>query len=918
MPFVPSWRPSGGSLLSLVLLSVTGCSTGGEGTPTPDSTATLTESPETSGTPTSPPLATAAPSPTALPPTPLSPTPPATATPSPTPVIPPTLEPSPTPDLVQPGESLTGPLEYGYLFWPTNFEPWTAKGTKSTVRHVQTGYYGMAFNVASASPVRLGPLTRPVPVDEALIDPNAVIDALPTLQTTYSASLDGAPFVATGFLSSTGDATNPSQLIDQGYYMQRLEIPSITFAGTTALSGRMKLSAMPRHFVLSYKVSHAQADPAPLSVSMALKGEALSRYPNTEWLEQGRAVSLSNDAGEGWTWYLPDVEGATFSITRSAPDTLTFTASVQAASPGIPVALEVGVIPSNALSESVQNVWFHPHQDVTVAYTQLYRDGTPVSALKPATWESERGLMRIDLGNMTDIGGKTYPNWNDPSDHTFYNRHLITITNNTDQDMPVPLAFDGGQNASYSITGTSATLRDVNGEPLGVPVQISKNWHETPYWFHFYTQLVLGPGTHTLELTLAHARWGEVYAAAHAQLCLIGWGTNQQWDESSLGGWGESITYDPDLTLRRAMVDDVRPFLVNTSGEWRWTGNVGGADSLVYVNSAGVRDRLGRLRTRYAETGPNQTRVSYAGITSDGKIEGQLTTLLGRTDDVVRVYYQLSYTFLQEVSYNRLAFFQVAADNYSDNGFQSYAYGSADEVLYEGVVPSSGASGYASESERGIELAGDSPWIMLFNNTLTSGNLPEHLANVGFIIRDYEAVLGGERITTPHINLVRTNNSIHQIAFELGIPYTSTARIVPAGSTFRATIEYVVPPSVQTAYYGQSDYLLALPADTFQSPELMQFLATENDLNATSIVGTVTGTWPVEIDVVRGTLAAQLILEGGLGFTPLTFHGLVRPEGWRLEQWQEGGWVQVNQEVEGNDYWQAAYNPSHRTWSLTL
>ena len=34
------------------------------------------------------------------------------------------------------------------------------------------------------------------------------------------------------------------------------------------------------------------------------------------------------------------------------------------------------------------------------------------------------------------------------------------------------------------------------------------------------------------------------------------------WDESALGAFGESITYDPAVSLNRAMVDDVRPFLV--------------------------------------------------------------------------------------------------------------------------------------------------------------------------------------------------------------------------------------------------------------------------------------------------------------------------------------------------------------------
>ena len=93
-------------------------------------------------------------------------------------------------------------------------------------------------------------------------------------------------------------------------------------------------------------------------------------------------------------------------------------------------------------------------------------------------------------------------------------------------------------------------------------------------------------------------------------------GRNQQWDESSIGSFGESITYDPDLTLTRAMVDDVRPFLVQAKNKWSWTGNVGGASFLVYDHGTGISrpdHELGRLKTNYLYTGPNLTDVTRQG-----------------------------------------------------------------------------------------------------------------------------------------------------------------------------------------------------------------------------------------------------------------------------------------------------------------
>ena len=43
---------------------------------------------------------------------------------------------------------------------------------------------------------------------------------------------------------------------------------------------------------------------------------------------------------------------------------------------------------------------------------------------------------------------------------------------------------------------------------------------------------------------------------------------------------------------------------------------------------------------------------------------------------------------------------------------------------------------------------------------------------------------------------------------------------------------------------------------------------------------------------------------------PVTFHGLARPDGWRLERKSGETWEQVNQEVEGNDHWQACDDPA--------
>jgi 3D (Asp-Asp-Asp) domain-containing protein len=797
--------------------------------------------------------------------------------------------------------------DYGYLFWPENH--WTTWAVYNNIQHVQTGYYGLGFDVGTAAFSHIGPIMDEVPAEDALLQDNSVILGLPAADVTYGATVDGAAVTATGFFDVDGNTSNPSELINMGRYMQRIQIPTVSYDGANDLAGSIQLAAMTRHFVLSQTITQSTAA-TTITPSISLSGEALASLTEVTWLEGNRALSVHDKFGQGWSFIVPQEKGATAEIERTADGTLTFRAAFNDIAADEEVTLSVIAAPSNAANDDQLALWLNPGKAVSVEYSQLQRDGTGGKKLTPATWDAQRGLFLITLGDLSQVGAPSWPDWNDATQHNWYNRHRIVVHNNTGGPVSVPIAYEGGNNAAFYIVAGSPMLRDTNGEPTGIPIQISKNWHTTPYWYHLYSAMELDPGTHEFEHTFAHSKWGDAYAAAHSQLCLVGWGYNQQWDESSLGANSESITYDPDLTLARAQVDDVRPFLVDGGGKWGWTGNVGGASFLVYAPAEGYYSfeghQLERMRTHYAYTGPNLTNVVYAGVSRDGKIASRVATQLGRTDDLVRAYYHLEYTFLEDVSYNRLALFQIAADRYADNGFSRYAYGNETEALFDAPINDHETTGYESNAVRGIEIPGESPWVMLYESTIDTDSLGEQLANIGFVIRDYEAEIGGVVSTQSHINIVQTyNNGYSQMAFELGVPYDEKSLTIPAGSTVRATVEYLVPPAQKYAYYGDSDYLLALDSTAYQSTEMMRTLASENHLEVNAIVGTVTRTHPVELAAEPTMTAVQFTLAGGLGYTPVTIHGLARPDGWHLQQNVKGKWVPLSQEVEGNDYWQA-------------
>ena len=803
--------------------------------------------------------------------------------------------------------------DYGYLFWPTNH--WHRWRQYLNVHHVQTGYYGLTFDVGRASISTLGPLAQAESPHQALNQENSVLASLPGAAVEYAVLEERAQHRAQGFFGRDRAPTNPSELIDMGRFMQRIEIPEVTYSSDD-LEGSIQLAAMPRHWVLTHR-ARTTTGGRPLTITTNLSGDFTAAYPNVEWVEPGRMVTLRDAEGLGWTFVLDPSQGEV-EIVRSDDGGLSFRNRYAQTRARQRLTLSVTAIPSTAATPAQLRFWQDRSERITVEFAQMNRQGELAHERVAAPWDVERGVYRIALRNLRDVG---FPGGNalmNPQAHNWYNRHQLRITNQDEQAISVPLAFDGGGNATAYIVGGSPLFRDLSGEPTGVPLQISKNWHGTQ-WYHLYSAMELTTGTHEVELTFAHSKWGEAYATQHAQLSLVGWGQNQQWDESSIGCNGESITYDPDLTLGRAMVDDVRPFLVDAGTRWRWTGNVGGADFLRYFDDQGRHQRLGRLRTHYEYTGPNLTNVVYSGISRDGAVRAQIRTQLGRTDDLVRAYYHFDYEILETIEYRRFALFQVAADRYSDNGFTRYAYGAGANLLFDGTIPNHRTTGYASADQRGIPIDGAAPWVMLYDNQRSGDALPERLANVGFIVRSYRATLGDEVVTTPHINIHRTfNGGFSQMGFELGIPYDEARRVIPAGSRLQAVVEYVIPPADKDAYYGQSEYLLAMPREHFQSTAMLQHLAAENQVIAQALVGSVRAEQPVELEAVDGATAVEFRLSGGLGYVPVTIRGLARPDGWRLERLDGEAWVRVDQSVEGNDYWQAYERSADQTYDLVF
>ena len=733
------------------------------------------------------------------------------------------------------------------------------------------------------------------------------------------ADFDALPAAATEFfLDETGEGyrtrqrrPNATRLIDSGRSVNTMDYVYLNYQGLgDEMCGRVEYTATRTHFAVNYQMfaKHAEAV-VDLKWSLALPDHS------SAFILDGRGVTLLDANGNGFAFLKPTADSA---VTISADkNELNFECR--------------GV----ALAERTHAGFGIIGIPVKAGYLALVEDYLCIESLQvtaadeagnlPVRFDADRGVFVIDT-NAWAVGQST------AEGRDRLERIPFSIVNGGERAVTATLNFKK-HDVSFPTTGISPLIRTADTlEPTGEQVQDSKNFHrftdrqgEFNYaaaddpqrifegiWFHGYAGIRVAAGqTAKREYTCAYGNWGGVPAASHAQLCLIGWSANQLWDQSALGSWGESVTYDPDLCLGRSMIDDVRPLLVRaTHGslqEYNWSGNVGGGDFLNYVGEE--QTRLVNQRVTYDSQGPNLTDVRYNGYTADGKIAADIRIHLGRTDDIVRNYYTIRYTFLEDVSYKRLSLFKIAADGYADNYFRHYAYGDENGVVKErqDAALKAGYQGAAADAP------GDQFWFSLYDSPSE-----DEQADVLFTVRSFSAELNGSRYKRPSFRLFGTaDQGIPQASCELALP-AAAGEVIKKGSTVEMVVEYDVLPGDPRYYYGKADYLRATEELMGTATAAYQQVV-GGTIDVEAVIGSVQSRYPAALEAAGGEVAAQFTLAGGLGYVPLRIDGLTVGTGWQLQVLRGGVWTDVVQSVNGGrDDYQAVYDRGTDSFSLSF
>lgn len=562
---------------------------------------------------------------------------------------------------------------------------------------------------------------------------------------------------------------------------------------------------------------------------------------------------------------------------------------------------------------------FEEEEAIQITGTQTAPNNATINNI---TYDSDQGVHFIEVPRV-NMG------YFDCAAADLQQRIDFELSNTSSEEKRVRLCIF--RNPSANVTGFNSLICNANGDPAGLPLQISKNWHTTTdqlysgNWINEYTEIIL-PANTTLafQYKSTGAKWGETYSASSHQLSVAGAGvTRGGWLEAALGTFGESITHSPDYQYGNTNGADIRPFLVTnqaygqTSSECGWTGNSGGIDMWVYKDESNIRRYQSQVKTDFKKYSPNLTETSISAISSDEKLKLDYTFYLNRSDDFNRVYYKIKIKALENTSFSRFDIFQLGGDNYNVHNTRSLVYGNDAGLIGQFQPTNSGSNNYTTAE---IALAGDNPWVWAGDGLYFDGVLSgiDISTNNGMIIRDYNATFNGQQNNTPYF---RERSSSTGFSTSYGTNPTSYCLVPPPGVTSFSTgdsiellLELAILPKQAVDYYGPNQNFTNALTLYGNSHEVLLREAAGNQIIASSSINNIDSSYP--LTVATSGDEGIVTITGGRGYIPLVFSGLSNVDNPTLWMANNSCWELVDQSVHGKDFWQAEYNENTGLFDL--
>jgi Secretion system C-terminal sorting domain len=698
------------------------------------------------------------------------------------------------------------------------------------------------------------------------------------------------------------------QMVEYGTWLNRRVMDSLNFTNAPALYGSysgIELSNWHNRFKITFHVKPRTAIiNAQLELTVQIPDTYNQTYASTNVYGFAKSATGEGFAVKG---------GSTVSYWSRVGNTIVVqtTAMNLLANTPYEISLIFYAVKNNFSTTYIDAT--NEDANVTVTTTQTL----PTTRSVPVTYATDEGLYYIDVPAY-------YMGYNSCNLADALQNLKLSIQNTQNTDKRVRLCFR--QIPGPNIVGFSSMLRNPNGDPSGIPLQISKNWH-TSYdmlysgtWIREYTEVIV-PSNSVLNIdyTRIGAKWGRIYGAFSHQLSVVGAGVSRGgWLEAGLGSFGENITHSPDYEYGNSNICDYRPFLVTnrnyggTSTECFWTGNAGGMDLCFYNNSSGTRIYQSQVKTRFKKYGPNLTETSISAYSDDNKLKLDYTFQLNRSDDYVRVYYKIKIKALANTSFTRFDIFQLGSDNYNYRKAQSLAYGNDAGLLGQFTPNNLGTNNYTTPE---IALSGTNPWIWSGDGKFTEapGGISIETNNA-IIIRSYTALLNGQVSNTPYFR-ERSNASAQTLKptqYCLVPPPNLTS--FAQGDSIELLLEAVCLPKQTTDYYGPNVNFTQALTQYGNTWELLYREVLGNRIAASSETNLINTNYPLTVTTINNT--GLVTITGGKGYVPIVFKGLTNitdPKLWKL---RNNSWELVDQTNYGKDFWQTEYDETTGLFEL--
>lgn len=775
---------------------------------------------------------------------------------------------------------------YTFMYFPESLK-------NGTDFHIQTNNHFMAFDYATLHLKDLRLISNPLPEEKAV---RQELDFLP-LKGDQDLLKISMIYKGREYLLNKG-ATKPSEciLIESGKFFQRRNIINLKFEnGAPNLDVALEVVSWADRISFVLKVD-SKENLGPITLKME------SKFPNlysSQVLSEKEAILSLDNNNDGFLYQ----SSATIKKNgKSVVISNEFKNNEKQ-------QLELIIIPVKSKSKKVlaNPLTYNP---IEIKANQL----DPINKSLTVDFDPIYGWNKINLAN-------------DLKDKNAIENVKIVLENKS--NMPETVRLNFSKKNVNAITGISAIIRDSNYNPTGLPVQLSKNWHnevEVEFkgpWFRGFTMLTIPAKTkYEFIYTSVNAYWGELPAASHAQLCLAGWGkawgNNQLWEQSAIGAFGESICYEPEGGQAQTMITDQRPLMVESTDpavkkptKWGWTGNVGGADFFRFYDNNGNKMDIKRIKTFHKKSCPNLTEVTYAGTTPKKEGSYELTTSIYRSDDYVRGIYKIKLKVVDTLRFSRLAIVQVGSQTYSYTADKKIAFGDENGLIEEWNTQ----WGDNKYKKVGLKTTGNTPWVSLHDNVNQN---PKEWATAGcrgIIVKNWNAVIAG-KVTQPEfsefgVNIHNRKSSLVEINVPNGI------KMLLPGDYIEAEIEQLILPSSYESYYGPNTVFKDALKNNANSWQMIYREAIGNTLKVSASKGEVLHQFPLVVKANEKN-EATISIEGGIGYVPITIKGITDYQNFDINVYKNEKKIKLNQEVHGKDYWQTDYDPTTKTWDLTF